>query len=166
MFSFVISALRGSVNGIIVCLYAFMCIAIFAQVMGRYFFGFSIGALVESATFAQVWMVMLGGGVAMRLNMHNSMDLFAQRLSSPVYRALIVLSAAACLWFLVITAMGSQPLIAIGSFQLSPALQIPMSLVYTAIPVGCAYFALEILLFTATRWREGRAPEQTVEQVE
>lgn len=166
MLSKLIPGLRTLINGVVICLYAFMCVAILAQVIGRYVFNFSISGAVESATFAQVWMVLLGAGVAMRLNMHNSMDLIAHRLSKPVYRILIVLSSAACLWFLWVTIMGSEPLIEIGMFQTSAALQLPMWVPYAAIPVGCAYFALEIVLFTIARWKAGTAPEQTIEQVE
>jgi TRAP-type C4-dicarboxylate transport system permease small subunit len=166
MLSQVITGIRMLVNGIIICLYAFMCIAILAQVIGRYVFDFSIGSAVESATFAQVWMVLLGAGVAMRMNMHNSMDMIAQTLSKPVYRLLIVISAAACLWFLAVTVQGSLPLLEIGEFQTSAALQIPMLVPYIAIPVGCTYFALEIVLFTLDRWRAGEVPELTIEQIE
>lgn len=166
MLSRLISGLRALVGGVIICLYAFMCIAILAQVVGRYVFNFSISGAVESATFAQVWMVLLGAGVAMRMNMHNSMDLIAQKLSKPAYRLLLVISSAACLWFLWVTIRGSEPLLAIGTFQTSAALQLPMWVPYAAIPVGCAYFALEIVLSAIERWKAGAAPEQTVEQME
>lgn len=162
---FPIAALRKLVDGIIIVLYAFMCVAIFAQVMGRYLFNFSIGDFVEGATFAQVWMVMLGSGVAMRLNMHNSMGLFSERLSAPVYRLMMVVSAGACLWFLLITALGGLPLMRIGGLQLSPALEIPMSWIYAAVPIGCAYFALEVVLFTISRVKAGQAPEQTIDDI-
>lgn len=166
MAAFPITALRKLVDGIIIVLYAFMCLAIFAQVMGRYLFNFSIGDFVEGAVFAQVWMIMLGSGVAMRLNMHNSMGLFTDRLSAPVYRLLTAISAAACLWFLAITALGGLPLMRIGGLQTSPALEIPMSWVYVAIPAGCLYFALEIVLFTISRLKAGRPPEQTIDTLE
>jgi TRAP-type C4-dicarboxylate transport system permease small subunit len=163
MFSFAIFGLRALVNVIVVGLYGFMCVAVLAQVLGRYLFDFSISGAVESATFAQVWMVLLGAGVAMRLNMHNSMDLIAQRLSKRVFRILLIVSAGACLWFLSITILGSFPLLEIGEFQTSPALQIPMSIPYLAVPVGCAYLALELVLSTVERWRSGGPPEQTVD---
>ncbi len=166
MFSFAIFGLRALVNVIVVALYGFMCVAILVQVLGRYLFDFSISGAVESATFAQVWMVLLGAGVAMRLNMHNSMDLIARRLSKPVFRALLVLSAGACLWFLAITILGSFPLLEIGEFQTSPALQIPMSIPYLAVPIGCAYLALELVLLTIGKWRAGAAPEQAVDAPE
>lgn len=151
-----LSIIRRTVDVVIIGLFAFMCIAIWMQVAGRYLFNFSIGWAFEGATFAQIWMVLLGTGVAMRLNMHNSMEMFAQHLSPRVYRFLIVLSAAACLWFLAISIRGSLPLLRIGSFQTSPALQMPMFIPYLAITVGFLYFALEIVVFTICRYRDGK----------
>ena len=166
MLRHLLAGLRKGIDVVIVCLYAFMCIAIFAQVIGRYVFDFSIGAAVVTATFAQIWMVLLAAGVATRLDMHNSVDLFAQLLSRPLYRALLVFSTAACLWFLAVTILGSRPLLEIGEFQTSAATQMPMWIPYLAIPVGCLYFALELILAAVTRWRAGKPRDLTVDEVE
>ncbi|WP_158896290.1 MULTISPECIES: TRAP transporter small permease [unclassified Pseudomonas] len=161
-----LAGLRKVIDSLIILLYGFMCVSILVQVIGRYVFNFSTGSIVEAATFAQVWMVMLAAGVAMRMNLHNAMDLLAQKLSRPVYRALVVVSAAACLWFLGVTLLGGLPLLEIGQYQTSPALEIPMSVPYYAIPVGCLYFALEILLYAVKRWRAGKPEEQALDQME
>lgn len=158
--------LRRVVDGAIVLLYGFMCLAILAQVAGRYLFNFSTGSLVEAATFAQVWMVMLAAGVAMRLAMHNSMDLLAQKLSRPLYRLAVAVSAAASLWFLGVTVVGGWPLLEIGRYQTSPALEVPMLLAYVAIPVGCLYFALEILLVGIRHWRLGKPEAPSLDTLE
>jgi TRAP-type C4-dicarboxylate transport system permease small subunit len=163
MAAVVLSTLRRLVSIALIFLYAFMCVAVFAQVLGRYVFNFSIDGAVESATFAQIWMVLLGTGVAMRLNMHNGMDMFATRIPLPLFRALLVVSAIFCLWFLGITIWGSKPLLEIGEFQTSPSLDIPMWMPYAAVPIGCAYFALEFVLFTAKQWA---GPQEQASSIE
>jgi len=157
MFNPMLRLVRTLVDGVIIVLYGFMCLAILFQVLGRYLFGFSIGEVAEAATFAQVWMVMLAAGVAMRLNMHNAMDLLSRRFPRPVYRGLLLVSTTACLGFLAATFSGSLPLLKIGQFQISPALQVHMAYAYYAIPAGCVYFALEILLGLAQRWNSDPA---------
>lgn len=163
MLAFALAALRRVIDWTIICLYAFMCLAILAQVLGRYLFDFTIGGAVESATFAQTWMVLLAAGVAMRWGLHNSMDILASRLSAPIYRVLVVISGAACLWFLWVAIKGSFPLLRIGTFQTSPALGLPMWVPYLAVPVGFAYLALETLLFSVQRLRAGAPPAGMVD---
>jgi len=77
-------------------------------------------------------------------------------------RLFIVIVAIACGWFLWQAIAGSLALIDIGRIQSSPVLQVPMWIPYLSLPVGLAYFGLELLLALAEKWRAhgsgGRAP--------
>ena len=50
---------------------------------------------------------------------------------------------------------GSLPLIELGwLFETSPVLQLPMWVIYLSLPLGAAYFALEIVARVVERWNQ------------
>ena len=123
-----------------------------AQVLGRYIFNYSIDWAVETATWAQIWIVLLGSGLAMRRGMHVSIDVLAEMLPLQVARVTSVAIAIGCVWFLGVVFYGSLPLIEVGTFQTSPALQYPMWVIYMGLPIGASYFALEVVAALFRRW--------------
>lgn len=143
--------LRRVVDVAVLALLAYMACAILAQVVGRYFFNYSIAWSEETATFAQVWLTLLGAGVAMRHNQHVGVDFLI--LKAPPALQRIVTGAAFLLgaWFLGVVVVGSLSMLSIGMMVKSPALRLPMAIPYAALPVGFGYFLLEFALSTLPR---------------
>lgn len=148
-----VAATRWLVAGLVLLFFSYMIIAVLAQVGGRYLFNYAIDWTAETATFAQIWMVLLAAGLAMRDNLHVSVDVLANSVPPAVARLLIIIVAAACCWFLGQAIVGSFALMDIGRIQTSPVLQMPMWIPYLSLPVGLAYFGMELLLALALRWR-------------
>ena len=138
--------LRRVVEIVLIGLLAIMLVAVSVQVAGRYVFNYSIPGADEVATFAQIWMVLLGAGYAMRMRLHVSIELVVERLPPLVARALLVPVAALCLWFLWVVFEGGLLLMEVGAIQTSPSLQLSMDMPYAMLPIGAAYFALETAL--------------------
>lgn len=138
--------LRRVVDVMLIALLGIMILAVLAQVGGRYVFNYSIAEATEVATFAQIWMVLLGAGYAMRERLHVSIETLVEMLPRGLQRLVMVPVAALCLWFLWVVFDGGMQLIEIGAIQTSAALQISMEIPYVAIPVSAAYFALEAAL--------------------
>ena len=69
--------LRTIMAGVIMLLFVYMIEAVFAQVIGRYVFNFSIAAADETSTFALIWMVLLAAGLAMRRGSMSGIDILA-----------------------------------------------------------------------------------------
>ena len=136
----------------VIVAFVYMCVAVLAQVLGRYIFNYSIDWAVETATWAQIWIVLLGSGLAMRRGMHVSIDVLAEMLPLQVARVTSVAIAIGCVWFLGVVFYGSLPLIEVGTFQTSPALQYPMWVIYMGLPIGASYFALEVVAALFRRW--------------
>jgi TRAP-type C4-dicarboxylate transport system permease small subunit len=151
-------SLRGLVTALVVVFFSYMIGAILVQVAGRYVFDYAIDWTAETATFAQVWMVLLAAGLAMRDKLHVSVDVLTQSLPLPAARVLIVAVALPCLWFLWQAVAGSIALIEVGRLQASPVLRMPMWLPYLSLPVGLVYFGLEFLLALAQRWQRPVRP--------
>lgn len=152
------AALRALVAGAVIVFYSYMAIVVLAQVLGRYVFNYSIDWATETATFAQIWMVLLAAGLAMRRRLHVGVDVLLQSLPIFLQRAVILVTGVFCLWFLWVAIEGSLRLIKIGFIQTSPALAIPMWLPYLSLPVGLSYFTFEFLLVMAKRLRDPAAP--------
>jgi len=150
----VTAGLRSLVTWLVIGFFAYMGIAVLVQVTGRYVFNYSIAWAAESAIFAQVWMIMLAAGLAMRANLHVSVDALTNILPVPILRFLIVVIAVPCLWFLWQAIVGSLALIDIGRIQTSPVLQIPMWIPYLSLPIGLSYFGLELILSLVAKWKD------------
>ncbi|MEI4472892.1 TRAP transporter small permease [Frigidibacter sp. MR17.24] len=144
-------ALRRLVDGVALLLIAYMACAILAQIVGRYFFNYSIAWSEETATFAQIWLTLLGAGIAMRHNQHVGVDVLVRRLPVWVQRLCGGAGFVMGVWFLATVVVGSLAMVAIGFIVKSPALRLPMAVPYTALPVGFGYFLLEFVLATLPR---------------
>ncbi len=129
-----------------------MVFAVLVQVVGRYVFNFSIAGSDESATFAQVWLAVMGAGIAMRRGTVFAIDALPALMPIPIQRVISVIIVVASLLFLGVIVYGSFILIEHGLYQTSPSLQIPMWWVYLLIPIGMVYFALEVVLRAVERW--------------
>ncbi|KMK64786.1 TRAP transporter small permease [Puniceibacterium sp. IMCC21224] len=138
--------LRRLVDGAALLLLGYMALAILVQITGRYVFNYSIAWSEETATFAQVWLTLLGAGIAMRYNQHVGVDFLIRKAPLPVQQLCSAASFALGAWFLSVVVIGSLSLVAIGFMVKSPALRIPMAVPYMALPVGFSYFLLEFAL--------------------
>jgi TRAP-type C4-dicarboxylate transport system, small permease component len=166
--SWLLQAIRVVMATFVIMLFVYMTAAVFTEVIGRYVFNFSIAGAEESATFALIWMVLFGAGVAMRRNQHVGIDILVVQCPVAVQRIVVVVATALALWFLWIVFKGSFALIEVGRLQRSAAMQWPMNLVYTALPVGATYFALELLLAAFSRLfgaQQGAAGRQLADEL-
>lgn len=153
-------ALRGVVSMVVVALFSVMLVSVLVQVAGRYFFGFSIAQAAEIATFSQIWLVLLGAGVAVSRGQHVAIDVLPSQLPLPAARTALVAIALVSAAFLVVLAYGTLPLMKLGQFQTSPSLRVPMKYMYACLPVGAGYMILELLLSVIQRWNDPFPPPQ------
>ncbi|SCM66141.1 TRAP transporter small permease [Donghicola eburneus] len=144
--------LRAVASAAVVILFTVMMVSVLVQIGGRYVFNYSIAAASEIATFSQIWLVLLGSGVALARGQHVAIDMLPAKLPLPYARVALVLIAVVVASFLWVLAYGTQPLIKMGAFQLSPALRVPMKYIYLCLPIGAGYMTLELLLAVIQRW--------------
>ena len=146
--SYLLRQLRRIVDvGSILLLLAMTGLILF-QILGRYVFNYSISWSEEAAIFAQVWLVMLGSGIAMRNRNHVGVDVLIAMCPTAVQRVAKAVSFLLGVWLLIVIIVGSFSLIAIGLVVKSAAMQIPLAVPYIALPVGLSYFLLEFGLAT------------------
>lgn len=158
-----IGGLRRAVEAFVIVLFLIMITFVLIQIAGRYVFNYSISGTEELALFAQVWMVMMGCGVAMRYGRHVAVDLLVTYLPIPLARILNVSIGVGCLWFLYIVFAGAMPLVRIGFIETAPGLGIPMWPIYLSLTVGAVYFGIEVVLWIARRWDDPYGKHETRE---
>ena len=149
-------------EGISVCLSGFedwsmitgMSIASFLitlQVILRYIFNYSISWAEEFTRFAIVWMSFIAIGMGIRKGGHICVETLLLLLSDRWKRCVISLMGALGVSFgIILISIGSSLVYRIYSRgQVSPAMEIPMFIVYVCVPLGgltSAFRFLELLL--------------------
>lgn len=119
------------------------------QVTMRYVFNTSLTWTVEMARYALVWFVFLSGSYAVRYQRHVKFSVLVDLLGKRVPIAQrIVQIFVFVLWlaFLVFVAYLSWESVVrqYGTGQVAPATQIPMYLIYLALPIGLALMAFRV----------------------
>lgn len=149
-----LTALRCAVNLVAIILLCLMVVLILIQILGRYVFNYSISWSEEAAIFVQIWLVMLGTGIAMRNRNHVGIDILIARCPPTVQRLARTASFLLGAWFLLVVITGSFSLVTLGLLVKSTALQIPLAIPYASVPVGVFYFLLEFAIATLPEIRD------------
>ena len=160
-----VDAVRRAMGFAVIVLFIIMTVSVIAQVGGRYVFNYSIAWAVETATYAQIWVVLLAGGIAMRHGLHMSVDLVLRALPRRAQQVLAIAIGAACIAFLSVIFTGSFRLLDIGQIQTSPVLGLSMWWIYLAIPIGSVYFGIESII-VMVRLILGQSPHEPYEELD
>jgi TRAP-type transport system small permease protein len=129
--------------GLVVAMAA-LAIAVFLQVLFRYVLDLPLFWTEEFARYCLIWASLLGAGVALFRGQHLAMDFFVQRFPPMLRWAAVRVSQLAVAAILVVVVWGGVELMQITKFQLSPALRIPMSYPYMAIPSGALIMLVHV----------------------
>ncbi|MEC5293117.1 MULTISPECIES: TRAP transporter small permease [unclassified Aurantimonas] len=159
-----VAIIRRMISGLLVIFFTLMMTAVLVQVAGRYIFNYSVAGAVEIATFTQIWMVLLGAGIAMRRGQHVAIDLLPAVLPLRFARMAILAAAIGSIAFLLVVIKGSFPLIRFGFMQSSSALLIPMWIIYLCLPLGAVYLIFETLAALVLKLKDPFATEQAPHQ--
>lgn len=119
---------------VLITLVAAMTIIVFAAVLGRYFFAFPLPWAGEVTRYMFIYTVFLGAAVGVRHRMHVRLDLW--RSGSAVERVTGNLAQALVTVLLVVLMYYGWQLVMNTMNQRSPAVGMPIGLVYLAIPLG------------------------------
>ncbi len=110
----------------------------FAQVFARYVLSAPLFWSEELARYCFVWIVFIGAGAALKRGAHIGVDYFVQHLSEKVVNRIAIPVRLLMMFFLGTVIVNAIPVIERNMSQLSPAVGLPMGIVYLAIPIGSA----------------------------
>jgi len=138
--------MQNVINVIIgVILFGIMCIVLL-QIFTRYVIFYSLPWSEELSRYLFVVMIMLGINIGISKNMMVRIDLIDNFLSENAKRMLEIGRDIIALVIASILFYSSIDLIKIGSVQISPAMQIPMSTIYLFLFVGFLFAVLSVIV--------------------
>lgn len=119
-----------------VILFALLVADVFLQVLARLFKISNVTWTEELSRFLFVWLIFIGAFTMIRRGMNIRFDLVEDVLPTKVWKITFTIGNICSLLFLVVIAFYGSQLTIMNMTQLSPVMQIPMGLVYAALPVG------------------------------
>ncbi|KGR77623.1 TRAP transporter small permease [Ureibacillus manganicus] len=119
-----------------VILFALLVADVFLQVLARLFKISNVTWTEELSRFLFVWLIFIGAFTMIRRGMNIRFDLVEDVLPTKVWKITFTIGNICSLLFLVVIAFYGSQLAIMNMTQLSPVMQIPMGLVYAALPVG------------------------------
>ena len=149
-----LNKIRKVINYLVIIFFIYMVLAVFYQVLGRYVFSYKLGAAAETATMAQIWMILLASGIAMKKNMHVGVDILLRKLNVKAQKIVVTASTIIIMTFLIMVLKGSVQLIIVGAQSTSPAISIPMWIPYLSVPIGILYIMLELIILTFNKLKQ------------
>ena len=155
-------------------------LVIFIAVVHRYASGIPFPALQDwlltiNMSWAQelciymfVWMAKFGAAYGVRTGIHVGVDVLINRLQDRNRARFVIFGLlAGALFTGTVGTLGAKFVWAIGhTDQVSADLELPMWLVYLAIPLGSYLMCFRFLQVTWTFWKTGHLPHHDVAHVE
>ena len=124
-----------------------MALVVFLQVIFRYVLNLPLFWTEEFARYCLVWASLLGAAVAMKRGQHLAVTICMDRMPPGAYRVLSVVARFSVIVILAVILVGGIQLVLVTRAQISPALRVPMSLPYLAVPVGAAIMLFHAVVF-------------------
>jgi len=141
----------------LVILMSIITIDVLWGVFTRYAIGHQASWTEELARFLLIWIGILGAAYASGQNMHLAIDLLSPKLKDKSKRRLAILIRMLIIIFaFCILVIGGFRLIYVTQVlgQMSPALQVPMTVVYAVLPISgilIVYYKVHDLLNSSTQ---------------
>lgn len=122
----------------------------------------------ELCIFMIVWMAKFGAAYGVRTGIHVGVDILVNYLEGTPKRLLIMAGLfAGALFTAVVGTLGTHLVWHIaGTGQISPDLEVPMWIVYLALPLGSFLMCFRFLEVAWNFWRSGELPHHDPGQVD
>ncbi|MEZ4884015.1 MAG: TRAP transporter small permease [Chitinophagales bacterium] len=133
------STINKNLGYLLIALMSIMTLDVLWGVFTRYAMGHQANWSEELARFLLIWIGVLGAAYASGQKMHLAIDLLSPQLNEVNQRRLsILINILIIVFALFVMVVGGSRLIYITNVlgQLSPALQVPMSFIYSVIPLS------------------------------
>lgn len=128
-------------------LLAMVCLVLL-QVFSRILIGSSFSWTNELARYMLVWLVFLGGGIVFQHGAHIGMEALVEKFSANIQRIIQILVSVICILFFIILIVIGTEFSNTSMTLTSPALKIPMGIVYSVIPISGVLQIINVLDIT------------------
>lgn len=142
----IFSGIQKIVNGITGLLLIAIMIIIFVQTFTRYVIFYSIPWSEEASRYLFVAMILLGINIGISENMMVRIDIIDNFLSPKVKKIMEIGRQILALLISVVFFVSTFDMIRIGRYQMSPALRLPMSVMYGILCIGFLLACISIII--------------------
>jgi len=157
MESVLIRRLTQFVEWLLVALSVLIFAVVFLQVLFRYLLRQPLFWSEELPRYLLIWMCFLAAALAQKHDAHINITLCLAPLSTRTRQVLKILTDVVILVFLWILIYSGGLVTSITAHHRSTALQLPMGLVYAALPVGAILMSIYLFLQIADGVRRLKA---------
>ncbi len=148
--------IEKALDAVLVFMMIVMAGAVVLQVTSRYVFNNPTSWSEELARYLFVWITFLGAAVVIRKRRHVDVTVLTDRLPPGAAKVVYLVSDAAVLFMLGALTWAGAGLAIMAHRQLSAAMDLPMSLAYSAMPVGTGLMFVFLVATMIWEWKEGR----------
>lgn len=145
MFHKFIQYLNRYTEYIAMSLLIIMVILVFMQIVMREILSHSFSWTEEVARYLLVWVSFLASGFAYQYGAHISIEVFVNKMNGKMANVFKIIVAVLAIVFALILIITGMELVIENLKNTSPALSLPMGLVYAAIPIGALLQMLNII---------------------
>ena len=144
----IIILVRKSEKIVIVILFSLLVLVSFSQVIARYVFNSPLSWSEEMARYIHVWLILITSPICIRKGRHLKLDFLSNSLPFKYKKPLkiIINLLVVMLYLYIMVIYGWKTVIVNFGSQNSPAMQIPMYLIYLALPISGLLMILENLI--------------------
>lgn len=137
------------------CALIVMVITLFAQIIARYFFSASFTWSEELSRYLFVWLVFVGLGAVTLRGEHVIVDAAISRFSPRVRRGLSQMTYGVLLLTNILVGLAAALMVytLFDLGQSSPAMGIPMWIIYLSLPAGMTVASLRLIQISVELWR-------------
>ncbi len=133
-------------EGVLAALMAAMCVLVFVGVVFRYVLLEPISWTEEVGRFCLVWVSFIGTYLAHRRSQHIGVTVLVDGLTPARQKYVrIVVSALLAVFMMMLMVQGTAYTTAFARYY-SPILELPLGIVYAALPVAATLMLIAILL--------------------
>jgi TRAP-type C4-dicarboxylate transport system permease small subunit len=145
-----------------------MVILVFAQVVMRYVFSYSLSWSEELSRYVFLWLSWVGASYAVKEGSHFRVEMFANLMKGKHRRRFEI--AILVVWFIFsffLTLIGTQlVLFLLDTHQVSAAMRMPMAVPYASVPVSCLLMCARLVIEIRGILRGGEIKEKDVGSLE
>ncbi len=113
----------------------------------RYVLFYPLSWTEELARYAMIWLGFLSSGIALKRGEHIGVEFFINRLPRILFLSITLIIKLLIVFFCYIVTAEGIPLVVFvhGTGQKTAALDLPTSIVYGAVPVGCLFMLVYLV---------------------
>lgn len=137
-----VSGLIKLVEGLVIALVAGVSCLVFAEVVLRDSFDYSLVITEEAARYAMIWVAMLGSALLVAEDGHIRIDIVPAWTPAPLKLALTLISHGLVLGFLLVLTVTTLMIMPQVSRDQTVTLGISMAVIYAALPISGALMIL------------------------